>query len=436
MRRRLWWQIMMLDGFAEKLAGTGGDVFLGDTKIPANLNDSDLFPKMKELPKEHEGATEMMFFLIRCNVGMFLKKTSNGPGHFDGVWNKIWASVVSVSAKDKAIDDLEATFQRKFLQYCDPSVPWHFMCTFLARSIIFMMRFVAHNPEHYGPNPELDLPQDEKDLLFDMSLQVTTFSNMAYTSKELQGYLWHVTLHFPWKAFIYLLASLRHRTEGPDVDKAWKEIALVYEFHPNFAVELSRKAIPNSRGSMKAWKAFPIAIGKLTLRAWDAFTAARGVPPKGEPYFIQMLRSRNLDYDRKKSESIPSEPTPPSEPSRSSNTDTSPSSAQPSVNFTAEAATIAPPNSTFTTQPNPLDTFQWDATFAQSLDAPPVVDMPALDPDQMNWTSWDNLLADYQMVDIRGGWEGPPDTLGSDLAGSAPPFGFAGPAFNAEFGMQ
>jgi hypothetical protein len=64
------------------------------------------------------------------------------------------------------------------------------------------------------------------------------------------------------------------------------------------------------------------------------------------------------------------------------------------------------------------------------------VDLPALDPDQMNWTSWDNLLADYQMVDIRGGWEGPPDTLGSDLAGSAPPFGFTGPAFNSEFGIQ
>ncbi|KAF2655625.1 hypothetical protein K491DRAFT_704486 [Lophiostoma macrostomum CBS 122681] len=414
-RRRLWWQTLMLDGFAEKLAGTGGDVFYGDTRIPSNLNDSDLTPGMKELPKEHEGATEMMFFLIRCNLGASMKKTSNLTGNFDGIWNKLSARGLSLSAKDKAIDELEATFQRKFLQYCDHAVPWHFMCTYLARAIIFMMRFMAHNPDHHGPHPERDMPQAERDMLFDMSLQVTAAQNLAYTSKSMQGYLWHVTLHFPWKALIYLLACLRYRTHGADVDKAWEQIELVYEFHPNFATELSRKALP-------------IAIGKLTLRAWEAFIAARGTPEKGEPYFIQMLRTRNFDYERKKSDALPSEPTPSSEPSASPNTDLSPSPAQPPMNPIREAIAAAQPSANFVAQSSPLDTFQWDSNFAESLDAPPAVNLPALDPDQMNWTSWDNLLADYQMVDIHGSWATNESLTNNGNTGHATTFGFAGSA--------
>lgn len=66
MRRRLWYQIMMQDGFAEKLAGTGGTTFYGDVERPSNLNDSDLSPDMAELPPEYTGLR-------------FLRTGSSGP---------------------------------------------------------------------------------------------------------------------------------------------------------------------------------------------------------------------------------------------------------------------------------------------------------------------------------------------------------------------
>lgn len=373
-RRRLWWQIMFLDGFAEKLAGTGGNVMMGDTKPPLNLNDSDLFPGMKELPKEHEGATEMMFFLLRTHVGTFLKRTMNAESNFDGVWNKLTTSALSVPAKDKAIDELEALFQRKFLQYCDKSIPWHFMCTFIAKAIIFMMRFMAHNPEQYGANSVAHVPQSEKDMLFNVALQVTSIQNLAYTNKEMQGFIWHVNLHFQWKSFIYLVGELRYRTEAPEADEAWKQVKLVYDFHPNFAREVSRRALP-------------IAVGNLTLKAWDAFREARDLPEEGEPYFIQVLRAQRITRESKR---ISSQQTQPSEHAQASST----VATSPGQNLLEDAS----PGAT-----DPFASFQWDASLALNLDADPLMSMPQLDPEHMDWSGWNNLLKDFTAAGVNGG---------------------------------
>ncbi|KAF2107099.1 hypothetical protein BDV96DRAFT_458280, partial [Lophiotrema nucula] len=274
MRRRLWWQIMFVDGHSQKLAGTGATPLMGDTKRPLNVNDSQLFPDMKELPMEHEGATEMTFFLIRCHVGEFMKRSKSDVS-FDGVWGTLSTQAVPLESKDKAIDELQSLFERKFLQYCDPAIAWHFMCQHLVKAVVCMMRFMAHNPTTVQDS----MPQSEKDMLFKTALQVVSWQNLAYTMKEMQGFLWHINMHFQWKAFIYIVSELRYRTAAPEADDAWKQVGLVYEYHPRLSKELSKRALP-------------VAVGNLTLKAWDAFIAARRTPGHGGPIFIQILRAQ------------------------------------------------------------------------------------------------------------------------------------------------
>ncbi|KAF2823007.1 hypothetical protein CC86DRAFT_244419, partial [Ophiobolus disseminans] len=254
MRRRLWWQIMMLEGYAQKLAGTGsaGTILKGDVSMPSNVNDSDLFVSMKESPKEREGATEMMFFLIRCHVGEFLKRSADSHTTFDGVWHRLTFSAAHVAIKDKAIGELQTLFQTKFLQYCDPSIPWHFMCSQLGTAIIFMLRFMAHSTEYSSG----DLSQSEKDTMFDLAVKLLAAQNLAYTMKEMQGFVWHVNLNFQWKAFVYVLSELRYRTKGAQVDHAWKEVGKSYNSHPSFDKALAKRALP-------------IAVNNLTLKAWE-----------------------------------------------------------------------------------------------------------------------------------------------------------------------
>jgi hypothetical protein len=363
-----------------------------EVKRPMNLNDSDLFPGMKEVPKEHEGATEMMFFLARCHIGEFLKAFANKKSTFDGVWNSLSTDAVTLATKNKAIDELEAMYERKFLRYCDHSVAWHYMCTYLIKAILAMLRFIAHNPEHHGGSKE-DIPQTEKDKLFRLAVQIVTFQNMCYTMKEMQGYLWHINSHFQWKGFIYLVVELKDRTQGEEVDEAWKQVEQVFEFHPSFGQEFSTRALS-------------IAVTNFTLRAFDAYVAARGLPNGKEPLFIQILRRRVSERANTPSSSSRSLSQTHSEPHTTLSTTTPNAFIQPQV--------PAPVPVHSTTHTDTHQAFQWDAGFADSLDPTTTVpDLPLLDLDQINWEHWDTLVADFEtqgngpggFSTNGGGWE-------------------------------
>lgn len=373
MRRRLWYQILMQDGFAEKLAGVGGSLFFGQVKRPLNLNDSDLFPDMTELPKEHEGATEMMFFLIRCHLGEFLRHSTNSKSSFDGVWNKLSGTAASLAVKDRAIDELEALYQRKFLDYCDKSIPWHFMCTSLAKGVVGMLRFISHCPD----GTDVNLPQSEKDLLFNWAVSVVRWQNKAYTTKEMAGCLWHINSHFQWKAFVYFVSALKHRTDAAEVDAAWKEVQTVFDFHPNFATQARRQALP-------------IAVATLTLTSWDAYVAWRGVPQGGEPYFIQVLRARKGKRKGKLGAGQRSVGT------------TQSSSV---IDAVQEVATFAQPQLPISTPPptDLVDSFQWDPDTVDALDGTYLndLDMP-MDDGQFNWSNWDNVMLSFELQKANG----------------------------------
>lgn len=60
MRRRLFWQLLPLDGYAGRTSGTGISISPNswDTKQPLNINDDQIFPGMAQPPCEQRGASE------------------------------------------------------------------------------------------------------------------------------------------------------------------------------------------------------------------------------------------------------------------------------------------------------------------------------------------------------------------------------------------
>ena len=66
MRRRLWWQLFILDGQGSH--DRGSDPIMRkssfNTRPPLDVNDEDLSPEKAEEPKEREGFTDMIFSSI------------------------------------------------------------------------------------------------------------------------------------------------------------------------------------------------------------------------------------------------------------------------------------------------------------------------------------------------------------------------------------
>ncbi|KAL5120863.1 hypothetical protein ACEQ8H_001344, partial [Pleosporales sp. CAS-2024a] len=208
----------------------------------------------------------------------------------------------------------------------------------------------------------------DKDMLFDLALQVISAQNLMYTSKQMQGFMWHVNLNFQWKAFIFLVSELRNRFEGPQVERAWQEIEMTFDFHPSFDQELAKRAMP-------------IAASNLTLKAWDTYALAKGGVDQ-EPYFIRLIRQRQPQKKQ---------------------TYRSPPQLDPHVQGSIITQGMGGDQNSAAVEnvplQDPIQLSMWsltefDTNVNMVTDWPDPVPMDV--PENIGWTAWDNLFTGFQ----------------------------------------
>lgn len=121
-RRRLWWQIMLIDHRVGELSGAGTAIltYTWNTKLPSNINDSDLYVEMKEPPVERTGCTEVTFVRLRCEL-LDISREKQG-------------ALIQPIRHEQIIKDFEKHIEDDYLVHCDPSIPLHMLVLLFARS--------------------------------------------------------------------------------------------------------------------------------------------------------------------------------------------------------------------------------------------------------------------------------------------------------------
>ena len=272
MRRRVWWQIILLDNRNAQMSGLKNSLVFGafNTKVPANLNDADLDPNMTEMPLEHKHQTEMIFVLITCEIGQFVKEAG---------YQKLFSA--PSSRKDKLIEELDLRLHNKYLRYCDRSIPLHCLCMVVAKSITNNIKMTTHHPRNWKDKTE-PRPQEERDLVYNLSLNMIETDATVHVLPSLQRFVWHVDVYFQVDVFVVLLSELCHRPAMESTERAWRLINTVYHTHPELlGDDLTLYA----------------AIGNLTLRAWAIREARMMRAQHGHmdtPGFIADLRAKRV----------------------------------------------------------------------------------------------------------------------------------------------
>ena len=272
LRRRLWWQIIWLDGRSHQASGQ--KILFTDAinfPLPANLNDSDISPNMTEMPPIHKGPTEMTFCLIRYEMGKFLTEAGK----------KLHSPQTSVPEKDEIIDAFEDLIEEKYLRYLDPAITVHMIAAGGGRAAIWKMRLMAHHPAQYSDKGK-SMPQSEHDKLFSWSVQLVECHVEGKATKDLDCFSWHLDAIFQVDAFVFMLIESRSQPPtSPLTEKAWHLVAETYKFRPGL--------LKDSTNTLHA------AVNELTLRAWEARekeVARRGLEPIAVPPIIFTLRDR------------------------------------------------------------------------------------------------------------------------------------------------
>ena len=279
MRRRLWWQIAQVDYRTASVLGTRPslDLAQSDAKHPLNVNDEDLDPEMTCLPPERNGITSIALCLIRCK-GLESLKMLNVTNLDDVRWESLQNPDITLSKKDRVINQMEDELEMTYLRHIDPSNSLHLFVSIMIRSSICKMKLMAHNPRQFAKNGA-DVPESERNIVYENATKLLEYIALMHSGGHgLQRFSWQIGTSFLWHVILYSLLATRGRA-GPQLERLWELIGAVLVIHPGMFVD--------SRHTVYA------VLGRWVLEVWDGNVKAaieQGLPQPMEPNFIGDIR--------------------------------------------------------------------------------------------------------------------------------------------------
>ncbi|EXJ95204.1 hypothetical protein A1O1_00323 [Capronia coronata CBS 617.96] len=267
MRRRVFWQLLPLEGYAGQISGTGISITPDswDTRQPLNVNDDQIYPGMTQMPEEQTGATEMIYCLARTELSKFYTRT--------GVKTKEVGASLQLRDNEqleKLIDEVENTIEAKYLRYCDIVDPLHFLTLGRIRSAANVVRLHSRMPQLMKKS----VGDHERRALCVLAQKILEADSAVYSHPRMKKFHWSFKSFFLGDALLCILTSLvRPGFFAPaELDTAWSKLADVFSNHPEI---------------LEAKRAIHIAVGNVTLKAWTANPPTDSMP---EPGFITALR--------------------------------------------------------------------------------------------------------------------------------------------------
>ncbi|KAK1454971.1 hypothetical protein CMEL01_03731 [Colletotrichum melonis] len=221
MRRRLWWQIAVLDApSAEDYSGEYNLLEMSsfDSQPPRNLNDIQLYPAMLEYPSETRGITEMTFTLARCQITSMYRCMADSRRHCESM-SKSYAEM-SQQERNDWIDFCEQEFSQKFLQNYSATNALHWVTMVLTRMLFHKVRL-------HGINPHVDskdITEPTRKRLFAVAVEVIELNCKLRTDPRTRPWLWLFSSYTQWHAFSLVLHWLRTDPLCKGSRRAWQAI--------------------------------------------------------------------------------------------------------------------------------------------------------------------------------------------------------------------
>ena len=218
MRRRLWWQICLIDSRSEDLQVSAYKLCeeLFDTEMPVNTDDVNLDPSMSEPPIVTERWTEMTVFLIRCEVWKLSRRLQSVMA----------ASSVLAMNTDESMElfqHCQATIENTYLKHSGPSQPIHAFVATMTRLFLTKVSLILHTKQQSTRATQLhSVDSSQSDKLFMSSLLIIEYTYALQNEPSWTDWRWQIQgRQPPWHALHVVLAQLCTRHWDLICDRAW-----------------------------------------------------------------------------------------------------------------------------------------------------------------------------------------------------------------------
>ena len=122
---------------------TGGEAILSsEIPLPLNINDLDLWPRTKEMPKPREGLAEMSFYLANLEV---IKLTAELKAFSPAATSPDTSISIGLRRQSRVKESVKRV-ERDFLHYCDPSRPLDWFLMLALKAVLVSSDWCFCNP--------------------------------------------------------------------------------------------------------------------------------------------------------------------------------------------------------------------------------------------------------------------------------------------------
>ena len=214
MRRRAWWALCVLDVRASEDQGTDYTIARGsfDTKLPLNINDTDIEPETTQVPTEREGITDMTFALVSFEISevtkqMMAQSTKKGA--------------TGIEEQSRLVNKIYQKLDRGYLQYSvdsDNIARW--VQVIVTRLVIAKMTLLVYLPILFS-SPSEHFSDEIKTKLLVAAIETAEYNHALNAEQACRHWRWVYQTYTHWYAIVYLLIEIPRRPWSPIVERAW-----------------------------------------------------------------------------------------------------------------------------------------------------------------------------------------------------------------------
>ncbi|KAL9070951.1 MAG: hypothetical protein Q9157_005645 [Trypethelium eluteriae] len=367
MRRRLWWNLSVVDVSLAMDRGSEPVIFRGsfNTQLPLHINDEDIWLGGPEIVPERKEFTDMTFSLISqelCQTYrsiMFVQPSD--PSEPDVKPERTW------EGRKELVRNAQQRLEQRYLQYCDTSKPLEWTTKLVANVVMAILWLGIYRPL---VQETIVVPPTDRPNVLVLSVEILEKHAVFATSPVTQQIKWLTANYVQWHTLAITLAELCVQTEGPLVERAWKIVDRYFDW-------VARDIADSIRGMR--WQ----PIRKLMIKARKARQQAR--EPPQTPAVQATPTPSSFDFNQLG-------PLPSSPPEAEMENFQIP--VTPAYTQRMDDAPQLP-----TTVTLPQDAFNWDPWLLANTETSIPYNAVAA------WRNWENFIGDVQGENMMPGFE-------------------------------
>ncbi|CAG7937081.1 unnamed protein product [Penicillium olsonii] len=214
MRRRVWWVLCILDVRASEDQGADYTIPTAsfDTRIPLNLNDSDLDPESNETPREHDSLTDVS--VARVSFGI-CKVTRQMMAHG-------FQEQAPTSEKQSILlNEMFQGVEQEYLRYSTESGNvTYWAIVIVTRLVMAKMSLLVYLPLLFG-SPTEEFSEELRTRLLVSGIEVAEYNHALNNERACRQWRWAFQTYTHWYAIVYMMLEITRRPWSPIAERAW-----------------------------------------------------------------------------------------------------------------------------------------------------------------------------------------------------------------------